>query len=48
MYKGKKYFHEKMTSEQKDKLKENNPKLYNFMFGERTRNKLKEKEQTNQ
>lgn len=40
MFKGKKYFHEKMTAEQKDKLKESNPKLYSFMFDERVRNRL--------
>ena len=52
MFKGKKYFHEKMTAEQKDKLKESNPKLYSFMFDERVKNRLnpenKKEEVTNQ
>jgi len=32
---GKKYYPEKMTELQKDKLKESNLKLWTFMFGEK-------------
>ena len=34
IYKGKKYFHNKLTAEQKSKIKESNPRLYVFMFGD--------------
>ena len=34
IYKGKKYFHNKLTADQKSKIKESNPRLYFFMFGD--------------
>ena len=41
MHGGKKYNPNKMTDEQKDELKETNPKLYSFMFDERVKKSIK-------